>query len=54
MKNLLTIILEFLKVFRKAYLEIRKKKREGELEDVRKTIKELDLNKLRDSILPRR
>jgi len=50
-KEITTLIAEFLKIVRVVYSELQKQKNEGELKDVKKAVEKLDLNKLRDSIL---
>ena len=54
MKEILLILIELLRIFSKAYSEIKKKQNEQEIRDVREAIKDIDLNKLRDSILNRK
>ncbi len=51
MKQWLVLIRELLKISQKAYLEIKKKKKQKEISDVREAIKDVDLNALRDLIL---
>ena len=53
-KEIIILILEFLKITKTVYTEIRKQKNKGELEDVRKALEKVDLNKLRDSIFEHR
>ena len=54
MKKILVIIVELLRIFKKAFSEVNKKRKEKEISDVREAIKETDLNKLRDLILNRK
>jgi len=51
MKDILKLIFELFKIFRKTYSEVKKKKNEKEIKDVRKAIEETDLNALRDIVL---
>jgi len=53
-KEILVLATEFLKIVRTVYSELQKQKNRGELEDVRKAIEKLDINKLRDSVLGRK
>jgi len=53
-KEIITLIAEFLKIIRVVYSELQKQKNKGELEDVRKALEKVDLNKLRDSIFEHR
>lgn len=53
-KEIITLISEFLKIVRVVYSELQKQKNKGELKDVRKAVEKLDLNKLRNSILGRK
>lgn len=54
MKEIFQIITELLRIFRRAYSEIKKKRNEKEIRDVREALKKTDLNSLRDSILNRK
>jgi len=53
-KGIIVLIVEFLKIAKTVYSEIQKQKNKGELEDVRKALEKVDLNKLRDSIFEHR
>jgi len=53
-KEITTLIAEILKIIRVVYSDLQKQKNKGELRDVRKALKETDLNKLRDLILDRK
>ncbi len=53
-KEIIILILEFLKITKKVYAELQEQKNKGELEDVRKALEKVDLNKLRDSIFKHR
>jgi len=53
-KEIIILILEFLKITKTVYAEFQKQKNKGELEDVRKALEKVDLNKLRDSIFEHR
>lgn len=54
MKDILKLIFELLKIFRKTYSEVKKKKNEKEISDVREAIKEVNLNELRDDFFSNR
>ena len=54
MKQWLILLKNLLKIGQKTYLEIKKKKKQKEITDVRKAIAEVDLNNLRDLILGNR
>ena len=51
MKEWLILLKELLKIGRKTYLEIKKKKKQKEISNVREAISEVDINALRDLIL---
>jgi len=53
-KEIIVLIMEFLKIAKKVHTELKKQKNKGELEDVRKALEKVDLNKLRDSIFEHR
>ena len=50
MKDILKLIFELFKIFRKTYSEVKKKKNEKEIKDTRTAIKEADVEKLRDLV----
>lgn len=54
MKQIFQIITELLRIFRRAFSEVKKKQNEKEITDVREALKEVDINKLRDSVLGRK
>ena len=54
MKEILLILIELLKIFKRAFSEVNKKKNEQEIRDVKEAIENLDLNALRDSVLNRK
>ena len=51
MKDILKLIFELFKIFRKTLSEVKKHKNEEEIRDVRKAIKEADIDKLRNVVL---
>jgi len=53
-KEIIVLIMEFLKITKAVYMEFQKQKNKGELEDVRKAVEKVNLNKLRDSIFKHR
>jgi ABC-type Mn2+/Zn2+ transport system ATPase subunit len=53
-KEIIILILEFLKITKTVYAKLQEQKNKGELEDVRKALEKVDLNKLRDSIFKHR
>jgi len=53
-KEIIVLIVEFLKIAKTVHTELKKQKNKGELEDVRKALEKVDLNKLRDSIFEHR
>lgn len=53
-KEIIVLIVEFLKIVKTVYAELQEQKNKGELEDVRKALEKVDLNKLRDSIFEHR
>lgn len=53
-KEIIVLIMEFLKIVKTVHSELQEQKNKGELEDVRKALEKVDLNKLRDSIFEHR
>ena len=53
-KEIIVFIMEFLKIVKRVHTELQEQKNKGELEDVRKALEKVDLNKLRDSIFEHR
>lgn len=51
MKEWLNLLKTLLKIGQKTYLEIKKRKKQKEITDVREAIKNTDLNALRDIVL---
>lgn len=54
MKEIFQILAELFKIFRRTYLEVKRKKNEKEIRDVRDAIAKTDLNSLRDIVLNRK
>ncbi len=54
MSDIFKILTELFKIFINAFSQIRKKKNEKEISDVKEAIEKTDLNKLRDSVLNRK
>ncbi len=53
MSDILKILTELFKIFRRAFSEAKKNQNEKEISDVKDAIKKTDINKLRNEILDR-